>query len=560
MPRNARRRDDLAAYGCLVALWLLMVVVANPWGEFPSNDDWVYALAVKSLLTEGVFRFPSPASANVGPQVFWGALFCLPFGFSFDALRLSTQCLGLAGVLLTYLAIRESSGDRRLALVGAVALAVNPLYFGLANNFMTDVPFLVVSLGAVILLARAIRCSSTPALVAGICLAVGATLIRQAGLALFAGFAMMYLMTRGVRLATLARALLMLLLGFAVHRGYQTWLLSSGRASRLGMDSHLRLLLAWPKAPWGIRFALADVVSYLGLFVLPFAVWVGWRPMALREGASGRRLRALLIGGTVLFALLLSVKGRWLPSADNVLLSTGLGPLTLRDTALQHLNVPSAPWVLEVAWKALTVLAPFAAMVAAVGLCRNIATLLREDEATRARHAQTLLTASTAVAYGMLIVLASLHFVIFDRYFLFLVPFVMVAMSARPTGPSAELPRGRAWAAMTVVLLFGAFSVAAEHDYAAWARTRWSALERLTTRDRVSPDVIDGGYEFNGWYLHDLAYRPTRERSWWWVRDDAYLVASGPVPGYTQVARYPYRRWMASEEAAIVVLRRTATR
>ncbi len=74
-------------------------------------------------------------------HVLWGSLFCIPFGFSFTALRFSTLTLGLIGILGTYFLLREVKSDRYIAFMGAMLLASNPIYVALSNTFMTDVPF-----------------------------------------------------------------------------------------------------------------------------------------------------------------------------------------------------------------------------------------------------------------------------------------------------------------------------------------------------------------------------------------------------------------------------------
>ncbi len=138
-----------------------MIALANPIGDFPLNDDWVYGLAVKSILEQGEFRMPSPASTDLFPQAYWGALFCLPFGFSFTALRVSTLVLGLVGILATYGIVRQLGAGARFALLAAALVAGNPLYFALANTFMTDVPFLR-RLGRLAVLSRAMGPCSEP--------------------------------------------------------------------------------------------------------------------------------------------------------------------------------------------------------------------------------------------------------------------------------------------------------------------------------------------------------------------------------------------------------------
>jgi hypothetical protein len=105
--------------------------------------------------------------------------------------------------------------------------------------------------------------------------------------------------------------------------------------------------------------------------------------------------------------------------------------------------------------------------------------------------------------------------------------------------------------------LYAAFSIAGTHDYLSWNRVRWQALNSLVTEQRVSADDIDGGYEFNGWYLYDAKYRSTPEKSGWWVAGDDFMVTFGPVPGFTEIRHYPFRRWLPPGEGHILVLRRT---
>src|SRR5215217_5512086 len=131
-----------ADYTCLLLLaliWILAVLAVNPVGNFPLNDDWAYGYTVRSLVEEGTFRLSGWTATNLIAQAMWGTLFCLPFGFSFDALRVSTLVLSLGGILATYGLLRESRAPALLAMLGALVLAFNPIYFALSFTFMTDV-------------------------------------------------------------------------------------------------------------------------------------------------------------------------------------------------------------------------------------------------------------------------------------------------------------------------------------------------------------------------------------------------------------------------------------
>src|SRR5690242_11795839 len=102
------KRADFAGLLLLTLGWAVAIIAINPVGDFPLNDDWSYGYAVRKLVEEGALQFSGWTAANLLAQVAWGALFTLPLGFSFTALRVSTLVLGLAGVLATYGLLREA--------------------------------------------------------------------------------------------------------------------------------------------------------------------------------------------------------------------------------------------------------------------------------------------------------------------------------------------------------------------------------------------------------------------------------------------------------------------
>ena len=151
------RKADWICALLLVFIWVLAALLVNPVGDFPLNDDWAYGFAVRSLVETGHLRLSGWTATNLIAQVPWGALFCLPFGFSFTALRLSTLVLGLIGVLATYGLLREARASAWLALFGSLVLAFSPIYFALSYTFMTDVPFTAVATASSWLLLRGLR-------------------------------------------------------------------------------------------------------------------------------------------------------------------------------------------------------------------------------------------------------------------------------------------------------------------------------------------------------------------------------------------------------------------
>src|SRR5437867_3616612 len=132
----------------ITLLWCVAVMLVKPIGDFPLNDDWAWGMTVKRLVEGGGYRPTGWAGMTLITQVLWGALFCIPRGFSFNALRISTLVLSLIGVLAMYSLVRRLKGSRFLALCCALTLACNPIYFALSNTFMTDVPFTTMAMVA----------------------------------------------------------------------------------------------------------------------------------------------------------------------------------------------------------------------------------------------------------------------------------------------------------------------------------------------------------------------------------------------------------------------------
>src|SRR5262249_47520238 len=119
----------------------VLALVLSPFQNTPFIDDWVFAWPVEELLQHGQLKFLEyNLSVNV-PGVLWAALFCLPFGFSFTALRVSTWVLALSSLCGLYLTLRDLGVSRRDSLLGTASLGLYPIFFILSFTFMTDVPF-----------------------------------------------------------------------------------------------------------------------------------------------------------------------------------------------------------------------------------------------------------------------------------------------------------------------------------------------------------------------------------------------------------------------------------
>src|SRR5689334_20901863 len=86
-------RSDAAPLAAITTLWLLAAWIVNVRGDFPVLDDWAYGHVVRTLVETHRFQPTDWMSVPLVAQAVWGALFCIPGGFSFTALRVSTLVL-----------------------------------------------------------------------------------------------------------------------------------------------------------------------------------------------------------------------------------------------------------------------------------------------------------------------------------------------------------------------------------------------------------------------------------------------------------------------------------
>src|SRR5207247_939482 len=122
-----------------------VLIIIPPLGEFPVSDDWVHTWAVQSLLERGRPEISPWAAVSLVLQIYWGALFVHLFGFSFLALRASTLVLSILALFGSYALLREYV-DARWSLAGSLLLLFNPLYIYFSYSFMSEIPFLCLSL------------------------------------------------------------------------------------------------------------------------------------------------------------------------------------------------------------------------------------------------------------------------------------------------------------------------------------------------------------------------------------------------------------------------------
>jgi len=526
---------DAGALALLTLAWVAVVLLVDPRGGFPLNDDWAYGSVALRLAEHGRFEPSFWQSMPLVTPALWGAAFARVFGASWFALRLSSLTAGWLALVGTFALLREIGWSRARATVGAAALIFNPWMVALSFTFMSDVPFLAAVVWSAWAWLRAVGRGDARWLVLAVMLAIAAVLSRQIGLALPIAFALPAWRRRAFGrwtwLAALAPiAVTVLAIGVHDHLRHAAAVSAvsydeKSEALVRGAAGLLRLR-GWDHVAGRMVVALA----YLGLFALPVT-------LAGLDGADarpGRLTGAATCALGALGGLAVLVAGWSMPLAGNIVIDFGIGPRTVAG-AIRG----ASPWV----WRAITV----AAGVGAAFLARALVGSWRAGrgggglDGQRWKPMACALLAATLFAPSV-----AADTPMFDRHLLVLLPFLLAAT----TVDERDADRRPRFVAALACALLAVFSVAGTHDYLAWQRARW-ALAKGAYAAGIRPTDLRAGFEIDNLADARAGVRRTAlaDRS-----AAPYVVSIAPLAGHPEISRVDVRAWLPGAVRAVYLL------
>ncbi|HEY7171877.1 MAG TPA: glycosyltransferase family 39 protein [Vicinamibacterales bacterium] len=514
-------------FALVAAVFVVGAFAVGPLRDVPVVDDWTYAWSVDHLLRTGELRIAEISAVYPVLQVLWGALFVKLFGFSFGVLRLSTVVVGIAGCWALYLTLRELRCGAVWSLLGALALAVHPVYFAFTFSFMTDVPATALTLVSILFAVQAIERDRPSRLWGASAFAVAAFLVRAtAGVIPFVLLAVVDWRRRDrARWAVpILAGLAAIVVGWiAVHRLFGALGPESGRLEQLAW---LTLVLPRNYVEWN--------------FGVLWQAAIAFAPLLLAATCTRRWLPVTLIAAA-LAALLWAAFGHLpatLPDWDTWSMQDVGGGRVL----ILGMPDPSA-WSERVRPIVLGL-----GMIAGAALFVSIV-----SSAAERRRAVALVLVLGAVNLAVVNALWLYN----DRYYLPLAPTLACAAAlwaARVRAPAAV--------ASVLIALLWIVAVTGTRDMLDVNETVARAAADLETAGVPAWD-IDAGWALNGWRLwahpERLAPGATREYGVPFVTSKtptSYAIASVLLPDHdvVRVLPLPHSWWQATDR--IYVLRR----
>lgn len=534
---------SLAGGAALLGLFAAAAIVVRPRGEFPLNDDWNFALAAWHFAENLEFRFSRFTGMSLKLQVIWGAIWTWLFGRSFEVLRWSTLVLSAATLTLFWKWTGDLGWRGTVRWVIAGTLVAHPIFFWSSFTFMTQVPFLLLSMAALYATWRGYRDGSIGWALTAALLVLAASLIRQTGIAVAIPGLVLPFLDRSERgekrlAAPFAGVCLLfaaLYLTTDIFHGYPGQISVHYEAFEGSRGMFNALVLPFhhigSNVQYGAVFALPLLV---GLIMSPPPRDRRWTVAALFLSIPAVAVGAWQFG-----------RGNPFPygTGGSVLENIGLGPMTLRDVYIfrnpypAHFDLPGG-----------FILTLLAVIAGAILLTRAVRAWVEPPPLSRASSLALRLGLLHSSAATAILLPSAIYF---DRYALdslwsvLLWAPILIRWNRR-----ARLIAGSA----VIGLLL--FATAATQEYFAWNRARWEAFHWLAARG-VTLAEMDGGYEINQYLLGGWDGPDRLAKQGFSVVDDRYLITfNADLEGYQAVHSVPYRGLIAGNESIHVLERR----
>jgi hypothetical protein len=517
------KRAGWVVCGGIAAWYLLSWVVLHPLADAPVADSWLYGEAVRRYLQTGEIRFAGYSQAMPIVQVYYGAWWARLFGGGAASLEIADVVLAALGAMFLYGIARRAGASVTAAALATGCLIGNPCYTFLSFSFMTEIPFLMLMLGACLAYAESAGRFEAEWLWLAAALAVLCFLVRPFAAMMIVGFVGAELIfsagffNRERRdLQRVVRSLFPFAVASAACVAIWLWqTVIHPRSWDLDVTlGHLSHLTDAPLANY-LRAGVLSPLLYLGTVS---------SPMALMQLLGARR-RAVIAWGAGLFAatFILSHIDTRLPVSpeyscfggwDNVMILRGLPNRFYWNGGWQFF------------WMTL----------GAIGAGGFV--MATWDAIARMDRAAAALVIAASLYWAATVPLWFYN----DRYYIVMVPAgcLLLAIAPWPRWRFAPVLSGVLVLVMATLSLGGAYAY--QRGIASVAAVR-DTLERKG----VPRSAIDAGYSING---NDLYRYPKHGIDTMKLESgipmitspgvDQYTIASAPIPGTKVIQRFKW--------------------
>jgi len=167
-----------------VSLYLISILIVQPWGNYPVNDDFYYYTQVQAF-SIGVFKKSALITPTFILQGYLGLLWSALFGISYVSLRFLTIFISILCLYIIFKILLTLNVKKTLILPCLLSITFNPIFFASSLTFMTENYFLLFWLLSTLFFIKSQSNDKIRYLVISSIFGGLSTLIRQYGFVLF---------------------------------------------------------------------------------------------------------------------------------------------------------------------------------------------------------------------------------------------------------------------------------------------------------------------------------------------------------------------------------------
>jgi hypothetical protein len=533
-----------------VVAWIGLHLLNSFGNEFPLNDDWSYSFTVKELIEHHHIRLTNWMSGPLVTQTLWGYLFCLPFGFSFTALRISTIIVAAIGIVFSYKILLITLKKPYYARAGIFLLAANPLYFSLSETFMTDIHFFTWFTAGLYYFIKYVKDDKTRYWIAGSVFSVMAMLTRQFGLVLPLSFLIFFLIfpsqkqlpENREKQAAIKRynKAIRLLISFVFTIGFFMFFTHLLEAKLTG-TAHFRSAseifdLNLDSFFFRIYKRIGFIFTEAGFWLLPLTI-----PVFINNLPNIKTNAKWLVPLTVVFILPFTRVFALFPSG-NIVNYFYIGPLTTFDTYILNLNtnIFSMGSNLLLTLRILVLLSGIILFMLFSLQISNLIKNLKQHQNDFKTLIQLILII-TGILYSGIIMI---NLTYFDRYS---IPLLFLMLVFILQGNTNYFKKFRV-ITFTLILIVAVFSISETRHYLIRSKTKWKLAQYAVDRG-FTPSEIDGGHEYNGWngqYINGHGK--------WDTSGKKAMISYSPIKGYRVLTSKTYHHPLFSYPVKMYLL------
>ncbi len=525
----------------LILIFLLAELVVNPSGEFPLNDDWAYTKSVEHMDKHSSFDIGWWPAMSLLTHVLWGFIFTKFFGFSFFALRLSVLCLSLLTVIYFEKFIYKLTQNKVSALLGALCLLFNPLFFNLSNSYMTDVSFLSFSFFAIYHYHNYCLHQKKASLMWLIFFSLASIFVRQLGLIIpltllvVNGFNWMLNKNKQKDfIYSIGLVFICFLALYLFEWRYVAKLQEGAPYQGVFFSKAIKVPFVLNEFTKQLFDRLGLLLFYSGLFVFPIIIF---RSLFIFKMFFKSKL--IITIPLLLFFLYGLLKTYDLYPIGNTLYDCGIGFESTIDmvqlkTSTTHAQISGFLMI----WK-------ISSLIGIVLFCLQLLSIVKKRDYFKKdiffNHHFSIWLITLFLSYAILIATSA---GLFDRYSLLPSLLCAILMFKHLNTKINSLH-------FVTVLIFAYFSVFATKDYFNFHKTNQKMVDYLITEKQVAKENIHAGFEYNLWNFY-------ADDGWsrWNSTSQDYIISFKNIKGYHKLKTFKYRRYFPYRQEKLYILKK----